>query len=172
MEFCELIAQRYSVRNFTQEPITAKDRTAILEAGRLAPTAVNKQPTRILVLESPESLNKLKNCTPYTFDAPLALVVCYDATVSWVRSFDKHNSGPIDAAIVATHIMLAVHNLGLGTTWVGHFDPAKLAADFALPDTIKPVAIFPIGHPAADAKPSPLHAKRNPLEASVAFEHF
>ena len=126
MEFSTLIAQRYSVRKFTTQPVDPSDLTAILEAARLAPTAVNKQPARILVLEQAESLAKLKSCTPYTFDAPLALIVCYDETAAWVRSFDEHNSGAIDAAIVGCHIMLKVHDMGLGSTWVGHFDPVKI----------------------------------------------
>ncbi|MCR5814983.1 MAG: nitroreductase family protein [Desulfovibrio sp.] len=172
MEFSELIAQRYSVRKFSAKPVEEKDLTAILEAARLAPSAVNKQPTRILVLEKAESLAKLKDCTPYTFDAPLALVVCYDETAAWIRSFDAYNSGPIDAAIVGSHIMLKVHDMGLGSTWVGHFDPAKLSAAFGLPKSIIPVAIFPIGHPAEDAKPAPPHTKRNPLNASVIYESF
>ncbi|MBO4336311.1 MAG: nitroreductase family protein [Desulfovibrio sp.] len=172
MEFSTLIAQRYSVRKFTTQPVDPSDLTAILEAARLAPTAVNKQPARILVLEQAESLAKLKSCTPYTFDAPLALIVCYDETAAWVRSFDEHNSGAIDAAIVGCHIMLKVHDMGLGSTWVGHFDPVKLSAEFGLPKSIIPVAIFPIGHPAEDARPAPPHSKRNPLSASVFYEHF
>jgi len=172
MEYSSLIEQRYSVRKFSDQPVEDKDVQAILEAARLAPTAVNKQPQRILVLQGEESMEKLKTCTPYTFHAPMALAVCCHTGEAWIRPYDNYNSGIIDAAIVGTHIMLAVHNLGLGSTWVGHFDPVEFRKIFNLPDTMEPVAVFPIGHPAPDARPAPQHAKRRPLEETVVYNRF
>ncbi len=119
---------------------------------------------------SPEP--KLKACTPYTFNAPMALVVCRYKDEAWVRPYDGENSGVIDAAIVGAHIMLAVHDLGLGSTWVGHFDPEALRRSFNVPDVIEPIAVFPIGHPAPDSKPSPRHSTRRPLEETVVYDSF
>lgn len=76
MEFAQLIRERYSVRRFTAEPVTDAELQSILEAARLAPTAVNKQPQRLLVLRSAGSLEKLRACTKYSFDAPLVIAVC------------------------------------------------------------------------------------------------
>ena len=100
-----------------------------MEAARVAPTACNFQPQRILVLDNKESLEKLKKCTPYHFHAPLALVVCYDKTTSWKRK-DGDDMGEVDAAIVTTQMMLETENIGLGTTWVGYFDKAELVKEF------------------------------------------
>ena len=172
MEYTQLIRERYSVRKFSSEPVSEATLLAILEAARLAPTAVNNQPQRILVLRDAAGMKKLKACTPFTFDAPLALAVCYNKDEAWLRPYDSDNSGRIDATIVGTHIMLAVHDLGLGCTWVGHFDPALFREAFRLPDNIEPVALFPIGYPAAEAKPSPLHGKRRPLEETVVYDSF
>lgn len=172
MEYAQLIQERYSVRQFADKPVDGNLVAAILEAARLSPTAVNKQPQRILVLREAKSMEKLKICTPYTFNAPMALVVCCRKDEAWVRPYDGNNSSAIDACIVGTHIMLAVHNLGLGTTWVGHFDPIPLRKAFNLPDNVDPVVVFPIGHPAADAKPSERHAKRRPLDETVVYETF
>lgn len=172
MEYSDLIQQRYSVRKFSKQPVEDSAVQAILEAARLAPTAVNKQPQRILVLRGKESMDKLKTCTPYSFHAPMALAVCCHTEEAWIRPYDNYNSGVIDAAIVGTHIMLAVYNLGLGSTWVGHFDPVEFRRVFNLPANIEPVAIFPIGHPAPDAHPAPQHEKRRPLEETVVYDSF
>lgn len=172
MEFSQLIAERYSVRKFSPEPVSESDIQAILEAAQLAPTACNKQPCRVLLLQKAESMARLKHCTTYTFDAPMAIVVCGVAGEAWVRPFDQDNASVVDASIIGTHIMLAVHNLGLGSTWVGHFDPAAFRMLFKLPSNVVPVAIFPIGHPATDAKPSPMHTKRRTLDELVVNETF
>lgn len=169
MEYDHLVRERYSMRKFSEQAVDDDAIRTILESARVAPTAVNKQPFRILVLRGAANMEKLAACTPYTFGAPMALAVCACAGEAWVRPFDQYNSGIIDASIVGTHIMLAVHNLGLGTTWVGHFDPAAFRAAFALADTLEPVAIFPIGHPAADVRPASLHGKRRPLEETVVY---
>ena len=70
MEFEKLIAERYSVRNFKNEHLKQSDIDKILEAGHKAPTGCNYQPQRILVLNTDESISKLKNCTISHFDAP------------------------------------------------------------------------------------------------------
>ena len=102
----------------------------------------------------------------------MALIVCRRKDEAWVRPCDGDNSGVVDASIVGTHIMPAAHGLGLGTTWVGHFDPPVLRRAFNLPDDMEPVAIFPLGYPAADAKPPHLHGKRRPVADTVVYESF
>ena len=172
MEYSQLIKDRYSVRKLGSQSVEEDKVKAILEAARVSPTAVNKQPQRLLVLRSPESMAKLKECTPYSFGAPMAIAVCCNWDEAWVRPYDNYNSGVIDAAVVGTHIMLAVHDLGLGSTWVGHFDPVLFREKFNLPENIEPVVVFPIGYPAPEAKPAHLHAKRRPLEETVVYESF
>lgn len=167
MDFSELARERYSVRKFDGRKVEAEKLNAVLEAGRLAPTACNFQPQRTLVLDAEESLEKLKNCTPYHFSAPVALIVCYDNTVSWKRSFDGKDMGEVDASIVVTHMMLEAANVGLGSTWVGHFDPAKLRAAYALPDNLVPVAILPMGYPHETSVPSAKHEERRALRETT-----
>ena len=116
MDLMNLLKERYSVRNFSDKKVEKEKINAILDAGRLAPTAVNFQPQRILVLESEQSLANLKECTRYHFEAPLAFLICYDNTVSWKRAYDNKDMGEVDASIVATQMMLEITNLGLGTT--------------------------------------------------------
>ena len=167
MDLMNLLKERYSVRMFSDKPVEDDKLNQILEAGRVAPTAVNFQPQRILVLKSKDALDKLKNCTRYHFDAPVALIVCYDNTVSWKRKYDNYDMGAVDAAIVTTQMMLETANLGLCTTWVGHFEPAAVVREFELTENIIPVAILPIGYPSESAEPNPRHFERLDLNNTV-----
>ncbi len=170
--FHDLAASRHSVRKFNNQPIEREKLDLILEAGRIAPTACNYQPQRILVLESEEARTKLKECTAYHFDAPVALLVCYDKTKSWKRSFDGDDSGTIDGSIVTTQMMLQAFELGIGSTWVGFFDPKKVRNVFKLPNEYVPVALLPLGYPAGNSQPSPMHTKREPMENTVFYDAF
>ena len=128
MDFKELSAERYSLRKFSAAPVEAETLSAILETGRNAPTAHNNQPQRIFVMQSAESLEKVDACLGCHFNPPVVLVVAYDPAVSWKRETDGKDHGEIDATIAATQMMLAAADLGLGTTYVGMFEPEKLRA--------------------------------------------
>lgn len=167
MTFLELAQKRYSVRKFSNKPVEREKLDKILEAGRVAPTACNNQPQSILVLQSAQALEKLKKCTPCHFDAPTALIVCYDNTTSWKRHFDKKDHGDIDASIVCAHMMFEAVEMGLGATWVCHFDPQAVIREFSLPENIVPSSILPLGYAAEDAEPAPLHAQRKSLGETV-----
>jgi len=172
MEFIQLAKDRYSLRQFSDKPVEKQKLDCVLEAGRLAPTACNNQPHRILVIESKEALAKLRESTPCHFNAPVALLVCYDRAATWKRPFDGQDSGDIDASIVTTQMMLQASELGLGTTWVGYFDPALIVKVFGLPETIVPVALLPLGYPAAEAMPNVLHNQRKSLDELVFYNDF
>ena len=160
MSFFELAKARYSVRSFKSQPIEPDKLEQVLETGRVAPTACNNQPQRIKAITDLADLAKVDECTPCRFGAPTVLLICYDRDVCWERKFDGADSGEVDASIVTTHLMLAAHDLGLGTCWVMYFDPAKTAELFALPKNIVPMAMLPIGYPADDTSPSERHHER------------
>lgn len=172
MDFEKLITDRYSVRNFRPEHLPQKVVEKILEAGHKAPTGCNYQPQRILVLNTEESIAKLKNCTKCHFNAPTAMLVCHNKEESWVRKYDGALSSPVDAVIVATHLMLAAHNAGVGTCWVMHFDPAAMRETFHIPDNIEPISLLVMGYPADDAKPLDLHFLTRPIDETVFYENF
>lgn len=173
MEFTNLIKERYSVRNFKPEHLPGEVMDKILAAGHLAPTGCNYQPQRILVLNTDESIEKLRTCTRSHFGAPTALLVCHNTAESWVRSrYDGALASPVDAAIVATHMMLAAHNEGVGCCWVMHFDPEAMRQTFAIPDGIEPLALLVMGYPAEDAKPIEMHFKTRPIRETVVYDHF
>ena len=172
MEFEKLITERYSVRNFKPEHVTDEDISKILNAGHVAPTGCNFQPQRILVLNTDESLEKLKKCTKCHFDAPCAMLVCYNEEESWKRPYDGALSAPVDAAIVTTHMMLEAHNIGVGSCWVMHFNPTAVREEFNIPDNVIPTALLVMGYPSDEAKPFEFHDKFRPLEDVVVYDTF
>ena len=169
MTFTELSAARYSLRKFAATPVEQEKLDLILEAGRNAPTAHNNQPQRIFVIRTPEALEKANACTAAHFHPPVILVVAYDPEPAWKREHDGKNHGEIDATIAATQMMLQAADLGLGTTYVGMFEPEKLLAAFPEMAGLVPIAMLPLGYPAENAHPSRLHADRKPLEEMVKY---
>lgn len=167
MDFQTLSAARYSLRKFSGRPVEPEKLALVLEAGRNAPTAHNNQPQRIFVLRTPEALEKADGCTAAHFSPPVILVVGYDASVSWKRETDGKDHGEIDAAIAAAQMMLQAADLGLGTTYVGMFEPDKLLAAFPEMAGTVPIAMLPLGYPAEGAHPARLHTDRRPLEELV-----
>ena len=172
MDFLNLAKKRYSCRSFLKKKVEKEKIEKILEAGRVAPTAVNFQLQRILVLDDEEKLSRLNECTKYGWGAPIVMVICYDKTISWKRQYDNKDEGIVDASIVATHMMLEIQDLGLGTTWIGSFDPEKVREIYKIPENLEIISLMPVGYPAEDAKPSSSHEKRNSMEEIVCWNEF
>lgn len=156
MDFLNLASERFSCRKFSDKPVEEEKLEKIIKAGLLAPTALNKQPFKIFRIDADKS-DKLKKATPFTYGAPVFLAVGADDKNSYIRNFDNKNFAEIDATIVSTHMMLEAQNLGLGTTWVGHFDENILKQEFPQMNNYTIVAIFPVGYPAEDVSVSPMH---------------
>ena len=172
MDFLKLACDRYSVRSFKKEHIKQEEIDKILKAGHVAPTGCNFQPQRILVLNKDESAEKLKKCTKCHFDAPSAMIVCYNKDETWTRRYDGAKSAPVDAAIVTTHMMLMAHSIGIGSTWVMHFDPNAVKEEFNVPENIEPLAILVMGYPADAAPVHEFHSTFRPLEDVVIYDTF
>lgn len=164
MDFLDLVKERYSCRSFAKKEIEKEKIEKILEAARLAPTAVNYQPQRILILNEKEKLSKLSECTRMGWNAPLIMIICYDKTISWKSKFDGRDEGIIDATIATTQMMLEVQNLGLGSTWIGYFDSAKVREVYKIPENLEIIAMLAIGYPSEEAKPSEKHYQRKSIE--------
>lgn len=113
MEFTDVIEKRYSCKNYSARKVEDEKLTAILNAGRVAPTAKNFQEQRIYVVRSEEGLAKIDAATPCRYGAPVCLVVAYDRSNMFTYPGGKHTSGAEDAAIVATHMLLAAANAGV-----------------------------------------------------------
>ncbi|SEW00289.1 nitroreductase family protein [[Clostridium] fimetarium] len=173
MDYDEIIKTRYSVRKYSEEPVEQDKLNKILQAGRIAPTAGNRQPQRIIVIENEEAFEKIKQCTPCHFNAPLLLLVCYDKSVENNNHYgDKRPYGQVDASIVLTHMMLEAQNLELGTVWVGLFNPALLREYFHIPNNYEILGLMPIGYPDMDAIPSKMHSEKFLIDHTVFYNSF
>ena len=157
MDFNTVIQNRYSCRAFAARTVEQEKVDRILEAGRIAPTAVNKQPVHVWAVTNPETLEAIKGVTRSNYGAPLLLVVGCRPADAWVRRYDGKNGAEVDAAIVSTYLMLAAENEGLSTLWVGSFDPSGLARLLPGTEGYELVAMINVGYPSEDSAPSAMH---------------
>lgn len=171
MEFERVIKERYSVRKYQSKPIEEEKLLKILEAGRIAPTAKNRQPQRIYVIKSAENRQKLQELTPMTYDAPVILLICADLNEACTMKIEEnYNTAEMDASIVTTHMMLAAWNLGIGSVWVRYFNADEVQKTFNLPENIKPICLLPIGYADTDSIPNEkLHFTRKELTEEVIY---
>ncbi|MBQ6547697.1 MAG: nitroreductase family protein [Candidatus Methanomethylophilaceae archaeon] len=167
-DFLEIMEKRYSVRSYSDKPVEKQKLDRILRAAQIAPTAVNKQPQRIYVLQSEEALKKAAQVTRFTFGAPLILLVCSDTKVGHVMA-DGQYIGTVDVAIAMTQMMLEATELGLGTCWVRGFVRGDVSKVFGLPDNILPEGMLIVGYPSDDSVPGRFHSDRIPIDDMVTY---
>lgn len=170
MDFINIAKQRCSVRSYTSQKVEPEKLEQILEAAHVAPTAANRQPVRLLVVQSEEGLAKISKAAGI-YGAPLAIIVCADHDKAWTRPFDKKQSGDIDASILTDHMMLQATELGLGTVWVCYFKPDVLRKEFDLPANLEPVNILVVGYSDEEVgDPNRFAQQRIPMSQLVSYE--
>jgi len=152
MDFLELSRERFSARKYTGEAVSDADLRYILECARLAPSATNAQPWKVLVVRSEEAKARLRQCydREWFATAPLYLVTLKNTAKNWVRRFDGKPHGDVDLGIMTEHLCLAATARGLATCWVCAFDPDRFRTLFPQPEGWEAVAIVPLGHAAPD----------------------
>ncbi len=153
MGFLELASQRYSVRAYKPDPVADEKLQKVLQAARLAPTAANRQAFQLIVIKTRGKEADLRRIysRPWFVQAPLVICACGIPSRSWVRR-DGKNYCDIDVAIVMDHLTLAATELGLGTCWIGAFDPLATREILKLPDDMEPIAFTPLGYPDSQPK--------------------
>ena len=156
MDFNTLIHKRYSCRHYSPDQIEEGKFNQVLEAARLAPTAANRQPFQIIIIKTAGNEEKLMGIyhRDWFVQPPLVLCVCSQPAEGWLRKkYDNQSYAAVDAAIVVDHITLQAADLGLGTCWIGDFNP-QAARDFLkLPADVEPIAFTPLGYPLDEPKP-------------------
>ena len=168
MEFSEVVKDRYSCKKYdTEKVISEQQLEAILEAGRVAPTAKNLQEQHIYVAQSKEALAAIDSCTPCRYGATTVLVVAWDKDNVFTYPGGKRDSGAEDATIVATHMVLAAHDAGVDSCWVNFFDPDELARALNLPSNEEVLMLLDLGFAAEGAEPLANHFSRKPISETV-----
>ncbi len=169
MEFSEVIKNRYSCKKFDGRQVEKEQLDAILEAGRLAPTAKNLQEQRIYVVQNEERLAKIDKVTPCRYGAGTVLVVAFDKENVFTYPGDKRDSGVEDATIVATHLMLSAQANGVDSCWINFFDPEVMAKELGLPENEEVLMVLDLGYAAEGTKPLAAHSQRKELSETVVY---
>lgn len=167
MEFQELIENRYSVRNYHEKAVEGDKLQKVLEAARLAPTAANKQPFKLIVVKTPGKKEDLKRIyhADWFSEAPLVICACAIPSQAWTRR-DGHCYVEVDVAIAMDHLILAAANLGLSTCWIAAFDAQAAQEILKLPEGVEPLLFTPLGYPADEPRPK----SRKELRELVRYE--
>lgn len=171
MKFSQLITHRYSARDFDSTPVEKQKLEKVLEAARLAPSAVNFQPWHFLVVQDPVNLEKMFSFyqRDWIRKAPVIILACADHSQSWKRGSDGKDFADVDIAIAVDHMTLQAAELGLGTCWVCNFNAQKCAETLRLPLHIEPLVMLPLGYPAGDEIPE---KNRKSAEEIIHWEKF
>jgi nitroreductase len=169
MDFLELAKKRYSVRAYKSDPVEDDKLQKILEAARLAPTACNAQPFQFIVVHTKGREVELRRIysASWFVQAPIVICACGIPGDSWCRQ-DGKNYCDIDVTIAMDHLILAATELGLGTCWIGAFNPDAAREVLGLPSDVEPIAFTPLGYP----NDKPGHKSRNNIDKLVKYEHW
>ncbi|MCZ7662806.1 MAG: nitroreductase family protein [Thermoleophilia bacterium] len=169
MDFKDLVRARYSARAYLDRPVEPQKLDLVLEAARLAPTAANRQPFRLVVVSDPQIRADMKAAyhRRWFYTAPLIVAACGVPSENWVRC-DGKNYNDVDVAIVMDYLTLQAADIGLGTCWIADFDPDAVRDILHLPADLEPVALTPLGYSADEPKAK----QRKPLDRLVVHNRF
>ncbi len=170
MSVLECIKGRFSVRNYTSEPVSDSDLEIILESARLAPSARNLQEWRFVVVRDPETRRKLvpacRNQTQVA-EAPV-VIACCGTNIDYIMTCGQY-AYSLDVAIAMENMNLTAHELGLGTCWMGAFHEDQVKLILGIPEKgVRVVGMMSLGHPAVNAPVK----NRRPLKEIVMYEHW
>jgi nitroreductase len=172
MNFLTLAKKRCTTRGFSNKAIKPHILNYILESSRVAPSACNKQPQRIIVIQTEDGLQKVEKAYK-TFNSSCVLIVCQDKTNPLIRPYDGKCSGDLDIGIVCDHIMLAAREKNIGSVMIGLFDPGIIRSEFCIPDNIEPTALVLLGYPEKGFLNMNRHkVDRKPISETVQYEMF
>ena len=171
MDVLEAIRVRRSTRSYMSKPVEKAKLERILEAGRLAPSASNKQPWHFIVVTDPSVRTALRvaherdpfyKSTSHLLEAPVVIAACADPSKAWVRR-DGEEYWKVDISIALQNMVLCATEEGLGTCWIAAFNEDATRRVLNVPDGIRIVALTPLGYPAE----SRAATDRKPLDEIV-----
>jgi nitroreductase len=168
MEVIDAIRSRKSVRSYLDKAVEKEKLSRVLEAARMAPSASNRQEWRFVVVTDPEKRRRLAEEAAgqrFIAEAPVVIAACAQTDGRIMRCGQA--CYPIDVAIAVDHLTLAAVAEGLGTCWIGSFDPEVVRRILAIPKEIVVVELLPLGYP---RDPQPVAKSRLPIETIVRYE--
>jgi nitroreductase len=165
MSLIDLILSRRSIRRYEAKKIPDEDLRSILEAGRQAPSAANRQPVKFVIVTESEIKKELSNGLFNRFikDAPIVVVACAN-----VKAVLTGKWAVVDASIAMQNMVIAAWTLGIGSCWIGDFKEESVKTRLKISDKWKVVALLTLGYPAEQPKP----AKKKSFEEMFSFNNF
>jgi len=170
MKVVDAIKARKSVRAYLDKPVENDKLNTVLKAGRLAPSASNRQEWRFLIVREPGIRKKIAEAAgsqTFVGEAPVVIVAC--AETDGHAMMCGQLCYPIDVTIALDHMALTAVELGLCTCWIGRFDEKKVKEILDIPEQVRVVILMPLGYP---VDPSPSEKNRLPLDTIVKYEHW
>ncbi len=167
MNVMESIRERRSVRSYLPKAVEEEKLQQVLEAGRLAPSASNRQEWHFVVVRDAELRRGLAEAASgqrFVAEAPVVIVACAPEHAHVMAC--EHPSFLIDVAIAIDHMTLAARELGLGTCWVGAFHQEQVRDVLGIPESVEVVELLPLGYPTDWPEPRP----RKSLEQMVSYD--
>lgn len=160
LSMVDIILSRRSIRRYEQQPIPKETMKLILETGRMAPSAANRQPWHFIVVTNQELKEKLSKWRFSRFlkNSAAVIVGCGEAS-RWAT---------IDVSIALENMVIAAWSLGVGSCWIGGFNEKEVKELLGIPDNIRIIALLSLGYPAEQPTPR----RKKPLEQIVHYNKF
>jgi nitroreductase len=167
-KFLDLAQKRRSVRAYSDQEVTKEQLLTLVEAGQAAPSAGNCQPWHFYVVKSSKLQEKVTDSCNQSWvqTAPASIIVCIESERSEMRYKERGRTlyAIQDTAAAVQNILLAAENMGLGSCWIGAFDENQLSASLEIPESLRPVAVLPVGYPET---PVTVPQRRRPVDEIV-----
>ncbi len=171
MDLMDAIRTRRSIRRYKPAPVPESVLKEVLNAARLAPSADNAQPWKMVVVRDEQIKVRLaaaSNGQKFIAQAPLVLVACGLPDEAFQTVGGYMSSHVMDATIALDHLTLAAHALGLGTCWIAWFKEDKVREILGIPEDVRVIALTPLGYPDETPDKTP----RKNIEELVTFEKY
>ncbi len=171
MDLMEAIKTRRSIRRYKALQVPETLLREVLNAARLAPSADNAQPWKIIVVRDEQLKLKLSSaCNGQKFmaQAPIVLAACGIPEDAFPTVGGYMSSHVIDATIALDHLTLAAHAVGLGTCWIAAFKEDKVRSILGIPEDVRVIALTPLGYPDETPEKTP----RKNLEDLTVFDKY
>jgi nitroreductase len=166
LEVFEAIKRRRSIRKYEETAVDNEKVSKVLEAARLAPSAMNRQAYAFVVTREKETIKKLSSACKQQWVAPVMIVVCAFPKKAWIRD-DGEEYWKADAAIAMNNISLQACTDGLGTCWIAAFNEDRIKRILRITPEAKVLAMTPLGYPAENRG---IVTKRKTIDELVHYE--
>jgi len=169
MDVSKAIRSRRSIREYDPREVEEDKLMRVLDAGRLSPSASNRQERRFIVVKDAGKRKQLSEAAKnqkFVAEAPVVIAIC-SVEQEYVMACGQP-AYPIDTAIAVDHMTLQAVEEGLGTCWIGAFYEDKVKEILNIPANVRVVALLPLGYPSSIPHPTP----RKSLEEIVMQEQW